>query len=295
MTTLDRITAHFICEDGSDWDILSGPVKTTRAGIKGLGMPEPAYQTQTTALTHGQTTDSWKLEARPLFIPLRFRDADPRGIQREFFRAIQPGKLTRMEVGDGGGGVRSIELKFGDTGTRAQRIDPHIHTEAFGLTMIADDPWWTGNPKAEPLTIEADTTPFLGKNAGDPPLYFTRSSTESEAISIQNDGDVEAWPVWRIYGDGDGVTTFYGWVDGNVVAGNFQVPIDHVLTITTDPLDQAAILTGPTVTGSGNMGTGFTSIDFSPIEAGKTSRAYATIGGAGHVTLSVTPRYFMAY
>ena len=167
--------------DGSVWDLVSGPVRASAAGITGMGMPLPTDQVNESALQDGQTLTGWKLPPRPVWLPLRFKGAaavDVEGLQRAFWRSMAIGKVGYLRVTDNAGAVRSLGLRFKDDGGAAYRMDPSVLSDAFGITMIADRPWWEGPAVTRFYAIGSNGAAlktFFGDGAGgDPVLHSPR-------------------------------------------------------------------------------------------------------------------------
>ena len=285
--------------DGSIWDLLGGPVRTSIAGIRGLSMPEVEYATQQYALLHGQQTTSYTVKPRTAFLPLRFSDRDEYSVtrtQRDFWRSLGLGKTGTLVVSDGMGGVRSLTLKFGDDGMIAYKIDPNIITEAFGLTMTADDPFWAG-PVRTVQWLKLGDMPrnFHGSKSGDPPLYIESLFASGDTETIRNDGDEDAWPVWRITSDLEGipVSGYELTIGGSIVSGVTDIPHGHTLTVNTDPRVQTAALSGPLV--NGDRTPEIVEIGFAQVPAGKATTATVTLTGSGSVELDVTELFYRAF
>jgi hypothetical protein len=285
--------------DGSIWDLLGGPVRASVAGIRGLSMPEVEYATQQYALLHGQETTSYKVKQRTAFLPLRFSDRDEYSVtrtQREFWRSLQLGKTGLLTVSDGMGGVRSLALKFGDDGMIAYKIDPNIITEAFGLTMTADAPFWMGPVRTtEWLALGNALHNFQGLAAGDPPLYIESSFASGTHEVVRNDGDEDAWPVWRITSDLETslVTGYRLEIGGSVVSGTTTIPFGHTLTVNTDPRVQTATLSGPVT--NGDRTDQILDIGFAPVPSRAETTATASLTGSGSVELDITELFYRAF
>ena len=294
-----RLQATWNGTDGSIWDLFGGPVRTSIAGIRGLSMPEVEYAVQQHALLHGQQTTSFKVKPRTAFLPLRFSDRDEYSVtrtQRDFWRSIRPGKTGTLVVSDGMGGVRSLTLKFGDDGMIAYKIDPNIITEAFGLTMIADDPWWKGPARTTQwLALGNGPHNFQGLVAGDPPLYIESSYTTGNTEVIRNDGDEDAWPIWRITSslEGEPVTAYRLNIGGSIVSGDTHIPHGHTLTVDTDPRVQTATLSGPVA--NGDRTDEILDANFRRVPAGEATTATVVLTGSGSVELDTTELFYRAF
>lgn len=298
-THTPRLQITWTGTDGSLWDLLGGPVRASTAGIRGLSMPEVEYAVQEYALLHGQETTSYTVRPRKAFLPLRFADHDPYSVtqvQRNFWRSIRPGKTGTLTVSDGMGGARSLLLKFGDDGMIAYKIDPNIITKAFGLSMTADAPFWTGPVRTTRwLDLGRGPRNFHGENAGDPPLYIESSFARGDTETIRNDGDEDAWPVWRITSrlEGEPVTAYELTIGGAIISGATDIPAGHTLTINTDPRAQTATLNGPLY--SGDRTVEILEIGFARIPAGEATTATAALTGSGSVELDTTELFYRAF
>jgi hypothetical protein len=289
--------------DGSTWDLRSGPVRTTVAGIRGMAMPTVQYLTQETALLDGQRTYGYKLKPRDVFLPLRFHSLDVTGVQRAFWRSVEPGKFGVLSVDDGAGDLdgdrtghtRYITLKFKDDGGLIFALDPSLVHAPIGLTMTADDPWWYG-PDHLVLFGDrgADDNFFGGRTGYGPPFIITSANTSGEE-SVSNPGDVDAWPVWLFEGVSTGFDTE---VSGYPVSGTISVADGQLLTVDTDPLVQTAMLTGeglPSVEDDGNRTDQLVDVEFERVPSGTAVPIKVTSNGPGNTSMRLRPRYFRAF
>jgi hypothetical protein len=284
------IEINWLGTDGSSWDLLRGPVRTSVAGITGLAMPEVKRQTKETALRDGQRQTGWKLKPRPAWLPLKFKDAaatDVEGIQRDFWRSVAIGEQGTLTVTDGSGATRQLGLTCeGDDGY-AYRLDPYVLSDAFGLTMIADQPWWEG-PAVEfaySLASEGALPTFFGNGAGATPFYIIPAQG-GDSDTLANPGDSAAWIEWQLSGP---FTYFRLGVDGHYLGGSIVGTEGQTLIVETDPLRQLALLDGIKVTRQLNE------IDWAPIPRGSVTPVEISVVGSGIVTARITPRYARAF
>lgn len=282
--------------DGSVWDLRHGPVRATTAGIRGFGMPEIERHTSESSFIDGQRSSGFKVKAREAFLPLQFKTTDVVATQRAWWRSVAPGEIGRLVVGDGHGGVRTLLCEYGDDGGMTYEIDPHVLPNRFGLTMVADDPWWKGPAVAHPFAEKPPARPGFGEQPGDPVLWISSSYANAGDVLIANPGDADAWPIWRIRGtDPAGVQAFRFELDGNVIAGSIPVLYDQLLTINTDPEEQTAVLEGPGVVGTGNVTRGLDSVEFAQVPKGRTGVAVVQLVGVGVAEIETTPHYYRAF
>lgn len=275
--------------DGSVWDFVGGPVGMTLGGIKGLGMPDVDDQVRETALRDGQTLTGWKLKPRRVWVPLRFRqdaEQDVEGVQRAFWRSMEIGVAGRLDVTDDDGAVRSLGLRFQDDGGMSYRLDPHVLSEAFGVTMVADQPWWEGETQEFAYAVPTATESFFG-GAGSPsgatPFVISAGGGQDDA-TLTNPGDAPAWLEWEVDAP---ATAFSLGVDGHYVAGTINISTGSLI-IETDPLRQIATLNGVRVTRQ------LSALDWAPIPKGATLPIEITVTGTGIVKARLTPRYARA-
>lgn len=275
--------------DGSVWDLRSGPVRTTIAGIKGLGMPDLSDQTKETAMRDGQILTGWRIKPRAVWLPLRFKDAaatDVEGLQRAFWRSMAIGQTGTLTVTDGAGATRSLKLRFQDDGGLAYRLDPYLITDAIGVTMVADQPWWEGPAVTSFYSLATGgLQTFFGDGAGATPFYIIAAQGGAASV-LANPGDQPAWVEWTVAGPSTSVRL---GVDGHFVGGPIVVGAPNLLRIETDPLRQLAFLDGVKITRQ------LTEVDFAPIPVGASVPVSITIVGTGLVTATIKPRYARAF
>ena len=280
--------------NNTTWDLVNGPVALMNSGVQGFGMPPVADTIRKTALVHGQTFQSWRLEPRELFMPITFRDdaeLDVEGIQRTFWDGLALGEYGTFSVTDGNGAVRSIQARFLDDGAVTFGVDPYSDTHKFrtyGLTFVADDPWWRGPEESFTFGLGPEgTATFFGNGSSATPFYIIKSTGGADS-TLTNNGDQDAWITWTIEGP---MTSFDLEIGGHHIAGDIVVDSGETLTIETSPLNQLAYL---------NDGTKVTrylsSADFAPLPA---TGAPVTVGidvvGTGNITAAFSPVYWRAF
>lgn len=273
--------------DGSQWDLVNGPVGLTAAGIRGLGMPLPEDQTRRTAVADGQYLTGWKLKEREVWLPLRFRReaaTDVTGIQDAWWNSVALGETGTLEVIRPDGGVRRLGLRFKDDGGRTFPISPEIRSDPFGLTMVADRPWWEGEPIPFQFSLESGDSDFF--SGGSAPPFIISPSSGSQAQTMTNPGDAPAWIDWTVEGP---ATAFQLGVDGHYVAGAFPVIDGDTLTIETDPLRQIALLNG-----TQRVTRQLSSVDWQPIPRRTTLPVTIQVTGSGLITATIVPRFARA-
>jgi len=229
--------------DGSEWaltDPESG-VFLTDSGVEGLGMPEHLAWVGESPATHGQYYRGFVVEPRQVFWPVYlYSDAgsdDWLERDRAFWRSLQPGMHGVWSVTTPRGGKRSLSCRFVDDGRHSFQYDPmHRGWASYGVSLIADNPFWTGEPVRRTWS-QRDQVGF----------YNTMSATFSVAadtVTHANHGLLAGTAIrFRDLVGVAGITsgtTYY--VAGSVTANSFQV---------------AATSGGPVIDLTGVDGTGF--------------------------------------
>ena len=138
--------------DGSTWDLSDpkGGVFLT-GDIEGLGMPTHQAWIGESPATHGQYYRGHVVEPRPVFWPLYlYSDVGTDEwleLDRAFWRSLHPGKHGTWSVTTLRGGTRSLSCRFVDDGRKAFQRDPLLRGWAtYGVSLVADSPFWTGEP-----------------------------------------------------------------------------------------------------------------------------------------------------
>lgn len=280
--------------NGEEWDLINGPVALTNAGIQGLGMPITFDTVRQTALVHGQTLQSWRLEPRELFIPITFRDLaeiDVNVIQRMFWDGLALGQNGTLTVTDSNGGVRFIQARLVDDGTATYIVDPYVKVQemrSFGLTLVADDPWFRGPTQSFSFGLGPEgTATFFGNGSNATPFYIIKSTGGADS-TLTNPGDQDSWITWTIEGP---MTSFDLEIGGHHIAGAIPVTAGDTLTIETSPLNQIAYLEDGT-----KVTRDLTAADFAPLPAtGLPVNVGIDVVGTGTITASFAPVYWRAF
>lgn len=276
------------------WDLVNGPVALMNTGVMGLGMPHAADTIRKTALVHGQTFQSWRLEERQLFLPVTFRDAaelDVTGIQRSFWDGLAFGEYGTLSVTDGNGAVRSIQARFQNDGDISFGVDPYSNThrlKTYGISLVADDPWFRGPEQSFTFGLGPEgTATFFGNGSGATPFYIVKS-TGGASSTLTNNGDQDAWITWVITGP---MTSFDLSIGGHHIAGDIALTGSETLTIETSPLNQIAYKNDGT-----KVTRYLTSADFAPLPAtGAPVTVDINVVGTGNITAKFSPVYWRAF
>jgi hypothetical protein len=270
----------------------------TQDGVEGLHLPgETAWVQPQSPVAHGQVYSGGSINPRPVFWPLfLFADAGSdefRSLDSEFWQTLFPGRFGSWRVTTSAG-TRELACRADDNAGHQYPRDPHMFGWAkYGASLIADDPFWRSvQPVVKEFSSEAPKNFYGGGDIGTPspgatPFVISKGNTLAGA-EIDNPGDVDAWPVWRVTASTE-LTDIRLGVSGREVIYPGPVPVGSVLTIDTDPLDQQAFLDGVNVTEQ------ITGWGFAPIPYGGRAPLSLTMTGAGTVQASIHPRFFRAW
>ncbi|MER6086532.1 phage tail domain-containing protein [Streptomyces bluensis] len=269
-------------------------------GATGLDMPPFALFSDDSPNLDGAIYRSARAAAREVMIPVHLHGVDRQtvnALKRKFFQALNPKRgycVLRFTEGSGRTRLLSTYYKGGMEG--AEGTDSAGFSWAkYGLTFSAFDPWFYQD------TWQTTRWAF---GAGDPFLSTTRTffpmqlsdgvlGGAGEALVISNPGDIEAWPVWKLYGPiksfslkGPGGDT----VEASPPAdGTDLVATGRVLTIDTRPGKK----TVKDDLGANYWGKLDTNPQFWSVEPGSTNASVSVVTGSGKAAVALTfqPRY----
>jgi hypothetical protein len=69
---------------------------------------------------------------------------------------------------------------------------------SYGIQLTAADPWFYGDTEVAADWYFGTAQPFLGNPFF--PVKLSKGTPSSPSLTIENPGDIEAWPVWTITG-----------------------------------------------------------------------------------------------
>lgn len=292
--------------DGSEWDLNSGRVHLTKAGIAGLGSLTFDDFTQDTALLDGQRFTGWRAQPRPVLLPILIgqaaTDLEWLATDRAWWHTMHPAKPGSLIVTASDGQARSIKLRFVDDGNMAFEVDPTINRMSTAVVnMIADDPWWIGKSFSQRFSGGSTPINWLGGAAGKgPPLIFGSANTLG-AATLTNPGEVDVWPTHYIDGP---VGSFNITINGAPVSASMTLSPTQQLRIETSPDRQVAYLVDGGVIGPDgikrigtetNVTKLLEHVEFARVPAGLSVPVSITLNGTGNITIAGDPRFFRAW
>lgn len=281
---------HLLRDGDTVWD-LSAPqtagVFLTDQGLRGVHLPPINDYVRTAAGVDGQTLRGFQVKARPVFWPLCVYSGEGTHawLERDkaLWASLAPNKTVQWEVVQPTGESRSLAVRVDPRGDDAFNIDPSGRGwHVYGVNLVADDPYWRGR------TVFArsggtETGAFIPETGA--PEFFISGGVPLESLTINNPGDVPAWPVWEARGPHTDLVVSLG---GRVV--EFPDVLEgQTLVLDTSPWVRTALLDGEDVTHL--LGVA----EFAPVEPGEAQKISASSLGAGTFTVSVSPRFYRAW
>lgn len=265
-----------------------GGVFLTADGVVGLGTGPGDRFFQASPGVAGSRYTGARAAERPVVWPLEvYSEASSVGfveLDRAFWRTLRRDRTGLWSVQQAPTGeTRTLECRFVSVDD-SFAVDPALAgTADYVVQLVAEDPYWRGAPVRREFTA-GSTSPFVPVEGG-PSFTISDASTIANA-TIDNPGDVDAWPVWTVYGPTTDVTVGIGTA---LVGIPGDLDADDVLVIDTDPRRQSATLNGVRQRGV------LAPHDFAPIPAGGISALSLTMVGTGRVTVEITPRFERAW
>jgi hypothetical protein len=276
--------------DGSQWDLSHGPFRLTEQSMSVLLAPETTAFVKQSAYVDGQRLVSWKTKPREFDLQIatavRVGELAWLALDRAWKRIMRPDKTVDFHVTDGLGGVRTLTMRMVAELPVLSVDASELRTTWLTYSMIADDPWWYGDPVVTTFDATADPVSFYGPTGYGPPFYLASASTPGLA-EVSNRGDVDEWPVWTFYGP---TPRFSARVAGRLVAGEFDIADGDTVTVDTRPFRKSALLSDGT-----NVTRALASRQFAPVPAGENVPVEVLTYGPSKSTLTLKPKFFRGY
>ncbi|WP_345600351.1 hypothetical protein, partial [Thermocatellispora tengchongensis] len=189
--------------DGSIWDL------TTRAsglylrrGVRGLGAPEHERRFSVSPGIPGSRHKGHRIVDREVFWPVRlWHDKSSVGfVQRDgaFWRTMDPDQPGVWTVDVPGTGRRYLDCRFDAEEAGSFDLNPVRQGWAdYGIRMLADRPLFYGDVRRR-TWAEPEEQNFFGGSVGFGPPFIIGSGSNTGTASIDNPGDVPAYPAWTV-------------------------------------------------------------------------------------------------
>lgn len=214
-------------------------------GAKGLDMPSYAMATDQSPGIDGYEVRQVRAEGKTITLPIAFWANDSRAAykarRRALIRSLNPkrgqGTLTLTEPD---GATRSIGVRYTDGMEGDESLDAAGARWCItALVFAVPSPYWNGGE----VTTEwkngtgGDFYPFLPLTVGD--------SQVLGSVTVDNDGDDDAFPVWTIKGPATSAT-LTNVTTGQTLVLTRTLTASDTVVIDTRERRQSALLNGVT-------------------------------------------------
>jgi hypothetical protein len=279
--------------DGQQW-VLTDPIGSQvllMKGATGLSLPpNTAYLSDTPGAPGAFRTGAHD-DPRAVFLPL-YCEGNSRAQQVANLRALQrsvhwsrgPCQLAWAES-DGSRRYLDMTYASGLEGNDAAE-NADLQWEVLGANFLAENPYLYGDPVSPAPWTGASPPAFFPM--GGFPIRLGSSSVFGSTV-INNVGEVEAWPTWRLDGPATGLTVQLNATTSfqlNLSADPLLVG-EHII-VTTDP--KADVLTVVDDTGANRFTTVAPNFAFFPLPSGTSAVSISVSGSTSATQLSMTYR-----
>lgn len=273
---------------GTVWELTdwSSPV-TKLKGATGAGAAPVEHWWQDAPLVPGSAWDGHRVGRGSLFLPLLLRaesSLEFLELHRLFMAALDPGQESVVRVTAPDGSWREAQCRYSSGADLALDTDPvKLRRAKYGITWEMGVPFWLGEPVVAEFLYSAGTAFFPG------PPFTLGPGQVLGAATVENPGDVEAYPVWRVEGPFTGFTVGVG---SSVVSATLTKSAGQWVEVDMDPrrltvLDEAGV----------DRWSSLTDATFEGVPPGEVALVTAVpdAGAGSSVSLSFTPRYRSAW
>ncbi|MEU8623326.1 phage tail family protein [Streptomyces sp. NPDC048669] len=214
-------------------------------GAKGLDMPSYAIAQDESPGIDGYEVRQVRAQGKTITLPIAFWANDSRAAykarRRAFIRSLNPkrgqGTLTLTEPD---GAVRSIGVRYTDGMEGDESLDAAGARWCItALVFAVPSPYWVGGEVTQEWRNAASGPflPLLPLKVGD--------SQVLGAVTVDNDGDDDAFPVWTIKGPATSAT-LTNQTTGQTLVLNRTLASTDTVVIDTRERRQTALLNGVT-------------------------------------------------
>jgi hypothetical protein len=270
-------------------------------GVEGLHFPKITRYQSTSRAFPGARNRGWQTESRDVFWPVLIW-SDGSGswldLYTQFFDTMHPDRPGTWSVTTGST-TRTLQVTGTFDGGVTYDQDPmETGWMQYPVSLEAVQPYWSGDVLTQSWQGTSPTDFF--NTTGATPFNIS-SAADFSTATMDNPGDVDAYPVWVIAGPLSSVSVGVG---SKLVNVPFSVASGDILVIDTDPRNVTARMGAAAVvldadgvpTGAGTDQTaalGFQS--FAPIPDGTQKPLAVSATGSGSVTCRLVPLYFRAF
>jgi hypothetical protein len=268
-------------------------------GVRGLGSVKTDRHVTSSPGAAGSRFEGVSVLDREVFWPIHIyhdtSSVDWMLRDRAFWSGMDPSDTGVWRVTHPDGAHRSLTLRFTSDGDHTSNGDPVLRGwESYGITLVAERPYWEGQPEVKSFAGTALPDPFFEPDG--PQIVNIAPGYSVGNAAMDNPGDVESYPRWYI--DGEAITASVG-VGGVIVDVPFTVPTGKCLVIESDPEFIGATMWDVTASGAAvkpsarvfgvdlinpvDMTADLGEADFAPIPAGSQVPLSLTLNGSGTV------------
>lgn len=203
-------------------------------GVRGLGSVAADRHSSSSPAAAGSRYEGTSVLDREVFWPVHIYSdagsADWMLRDRAFWAGMDPQDTGVWTVTHPDGKHRSLELRFVSDGDHSAGNDPILRGwDTYGITLVAEQPYWVGDPVVNSFIGPVDPLPFYGSEG---PVVNIASSYSAANAAMDNPGDVESYARWFV----DGPTTAVSAGIGDLVVNvPFAVAAGTCLVIESDP------------------------------------------------------------
>lgn len=260
-------------------------------GAKGLDMPGYAMAQDESPGIDGYEVRQVRAQGKTITIPIAFWAQDSRAAylarRRTLIRSLNPkrgqGTLTLTQPD---GAARSIGVLYSDGLEGDESLDAAgARWCVAALVFAAPSPYWLGQEitTSWAAALGGDFFPFLPLTVGD--------SQVLGSVTVDNDGDDDAYPVWTITGPATTVTLTNNTTGRTLVLTRTITGADEIV-IDTRERRQTALLNGVTNLWP-NLSDASTLWPLEP-DVNELSLTVAGSTSATRVRMTYQPRYLAA-
>lgn len=274
--------------------LIESGVFVVNEGVRGLSMPPFKRYTTVSPTLPGSVHRGNRTEERGIFWPLVIASDVSADLftqrERAFFKTLDPNKTGTWTVIQPNGVSRSLVCRFVDDGDATYDRDPIFFGVAtYGITMVAEQPYWQGQPITRLWSPGTGVSMFSG-----PGVITISPQHQFTTAEIDNPGDVEAWLTWTM--TGPFTSGFVGVNDKNIEIP-FALVAGERLVIESRP-DKLQALKYPVGNGAAVdvtnlLGDG---TEFGSVPARETATLTESfIDMTGTVTAEFVPQFYRAW
>ena len=283
--------------NGDTWDVQGNHLsKATmeRYGRYGFGMPPVQHFFTESATTDGAVWNGYRVPGRPFGFPVFVTGSSPteaRAEQAKFMATLRPEKIGTLTVADPSGARRYIDLRYmGGADEEFESSDYALYWYSHKLQMLAEQPYYYADPIV--LTFDSeDPVNFYGGGVGtQAPMFYINSSQTTGNAVVTNPGDVDAWPVWKLFGP---FTSAVLSVGGVQIVYSEAVTSTHWVEIDTNP-KRLTVVNDAGV----NKFAKATTLNTAPIPFSASTPLALTLNGSDPTTkveVAFTPNFWRAW